>query len=64
MDALALQLQPVIDTTAPTRTAIALKALMRAFEQGEGIDEEESETDLMIELSGMIGGEARLLEVD
>jgi hypothetical protein len=64
MDALALELQPVFETPARTRTATALRSLMRSLEQGEGLDEEESETDLMIELSGMIGGEARLLEVE
>lgn len=64
MDALALELQPVFEAPARTRTAAALKALMRSLEQGEGLDEEETEVDLMIELSGMIGGEARLLEVE
>lgn len=64
MDALTLELQPVFETPRPSRTASALKALMDAFEQDEGLDEPESETDLMIELSGMVGGEARLLEVD
>jgi hypothetical protein len=64
MAGLTLELQPVFSTPRPSRTATALKALMDAFEQGDGLDEPESETDLMIELSGMIGGEARLLEVD
>lgn len=64
MDALTLELQPVFEPRRPSRTATALRALMDAFEQGEEVEEPESETDLMIELSGMIGGEAHLLEVE
>lgn len=63
MDTLAL-LNPVSIAPRASRTAVALKALMNFYEQGEGLDEEEDETELMVMLSGMVGGEARLLGED
>jgi hypothetical protein len=43
--------------SAPGRTATALQSLMREWEQ-EAIDEEESETELMVMLSGMVSPSA------
>jgi hypothetical protein len=43
--------------SAPGRTATALQSLMREWER-EAIDEEESETELMVMLSGMVSPSA------
>ena len=45
-----------------SRSAKALLSLMALYEQGEGIGEpEESETELMVLLSGMVGVDTSLL---
>jgi hypothetical protein len=45
-----------------SRTAEALLSLMALYEQGEGVqDAEESETELMVLLSGMVGVDTSLL---
>jgi len=43
--------------SAPVRTATALQSLMQEWER-EAIDEEESETELMVMLSGMLSPSA------
>ncbi len=37
-----------------SRSAAALRSLMQSWEQEEATDEEESETELMVLLSGMV----------
>jgi hypothetical protein len=50
--------QPV---RVPSRSAAALRSLMQAWEE-EGVgDESESETELMVLLSGMVSPEVRTL---
>jgi hypothetical protein len=47
--------------SAPGRTATALQALMQDWEREAALDEEESETDLMVMLSGMVSPSAMSL---
>jgi len=47
--------------SAPGRNAAALQVLMQEWER-EAIDEEESESDLMVMLSGMVGSHATALD--
>jgi hypothetical protein len=44
--------------SAPGRNAAALQTLMQDWEREAAIDEEESETELMVMLSGMISPSA------
>ena len=48
-------------TSAPGRTAAALQTLMQDWERETAAEEEESETDLMVMLSGMVGPSAMSL---
>jgi hypothetical protein len=45
---------------APSRNAAALQSLMHDWAR-ESVDEEESETELMVMLSGMVGASAMSL---
>jgi len=45
-----------------SRSASALRSLMQSWEQESPADEEESETDLMVLLSGMVSPEISLPE--
>jgi hypothetical protein len=47
--------------SAPGRTAAALQTLMQDWEREEAAEQEESETDLMVMLSGMVSPSATLL---
>jgi hypothetical protein len=44
-----------------SRSGAALRSLMQSWEQEIPADEEESETELMVLLSGMVSPEIRLL---
>jgi hypothetical protein len=44
------------------RTATALRSLMQIWEQEAGADDEESESELMVMLSGMVGSHATALD--
>ncbi len=44
-----------------SRSAAALRSLMQSWEQEEATDEEESETELMVLLSGMVSPDISLL---
>jgi len=46
---------------APGRTAAALQSLMQDWEREEALEEQESETDLMVMLSGMVSPSATSL---
>ena len=46
---------------ASSRSAAALRSLMQSWEQEVPTDEEESETELMVLLSGMVSPEISLL---
>jgi hypothetical protein len=46
---------------AGSRSATALRSLMQSWEQEVAADEEESETELMVLLSGMVSPEISLL---
>ena len=46
---------------ADSRSAAALRSLMQSWEEEVAADEEESETDLMVLLSGMVSPEVSLL---
>ncbi|HEU5283870.1 MAG TPA: hypothetical protein VFU53_08655 [Burkholderiales bacterium] len=62
MSSIALHADPFLPQLAPgTRTASALRSLMRMWEQETPAEEEESETELMVMLSGMVGGYATSL---
>lgn len=50
--------QPV---RAPSRSAAALRSLMQAWEEESVGDESESDTELMVLLSGMVSPEVRTL---
>jgi hypothetical protein len=59
MSSIALHADPFLPQFAPaTRTASALQSLMRMWEQEAPAEEEESETELMVMLSGMVGSHA------
>jgi hypothetical protein len=47
--------------SAPSRTAAALQTLMQDWERETAAEDEESETDLMVMLSGMVGPSAMAL---
>ena len=47
--------------SAPGRTAAALETLMQDWERETAAEEEESETDLLVMLSGMVGPSAMSL---
>jgi hypothetical protein len=47
--------------SAPGRNALALQSLMQDWEREAAVDEDESETDLMVMLSGMVGPSATSL---
>jgi hypothetical protein len=47
--------------SAPGRNAAALQTLMQDWERETATEEEESETELMVMLSGMVGPSAMLL---
>lgn len=49
-------------THAAGRTATALRSLMQAWEQDGAADEEESEAELMVLLSGMVSPNAMALD--
>jgi hypothetical protein len=49
-------------SSAPDRTAIALQTLMHDWEREQVIEEEESESDLMVMLSGMVSPSALALD--
>lgn len=49
-------------TPAGSRSATALRSLMQSWEQEGAIDEDESETELMVLLSGMVSPEISLLD--
>ena len=62
MSSIALHADPFPPQFAPTaRTANALQSLMRMWEQETSAEEEESETELMVMLSGMVGSHATRL---
>lgn len=62
MSSIALHTDPFLPPFAPaTRTAGALQSLMRMWEQEAPAEEEESETELMVMLSGMVGSHATSL---
>ncbi len=44
------------------RTATALRSLMQLWEQEAGVEEEESDTELMVMLSGMVSPQATALD--
>jgi hypothetical protein len=46
------------------RTAAALRSLMQSWEQEVVVEEEESEAELMVMLSGMVGSHATALGDD
>jgi hypothetical protein len=46
---------------AGSRSTTALRSLMQSWEQESATDEEESETELMVLLSGMVSPEISLL---
>jgi len=46
------------------RTATALRVLMHMWEQEDVTDENESETELMVMLSGMVGSHATVLDAE
>ncbi len=48
-------------TSSPGRTAAALQTLMQDWERETAAEQEESETDLMVMLSGMVGPSAMSL---
>ena len=63
MSSIASHADPFLPQFAPaTRTASALQSLMRMWEQETPAEEgEESETELMVMLSGMVGSHATSL---
>ena len=46
------------------RTAAALRSLMQSWEHEGAADEEESEAELMVMLSGMVGSHATAMEAE
>lgn len=48
--------------TVPGRNASALRSLMRLWEQEAVVEEEQSDTELMVMLSGMVGSYATALD--
>jgi hypothetical protein len=62
MSSIALHADPFPPQLAPgTRSASALQSLMRMWEQETPAEEEESEAELMVMLSGMVGSHATSL---
>jgi hypothetical protein len=51
-------------TQAAGRTATALRSLMQLWEQDAGAEEEESDTELMVMLSGMVSPRATALDCE
>jgi hypothetical protein len=47
-----------LPAAAGARTGDALRSLMQMWEQEESVDDGETETDLMVMLSGMVGAHA------
>lgn len=46
------------------RTAVALRSLMQSWEREAAVEDEESEAELMVMLSGMVGSHAMSLEAE
>ncbi|HYL18553.1 MAG TPA: hypothetical protein VEV20_07715 [Burkholderiales bacterium] len=54
----------VFPAQAAGRTATALRSLMQIWEQESLSDDEESESELMVMLSGMVGSHATTLDAE
>ena len=53
-----------VPAQAACRTATALRSLMQLWEQEAVADEEESDSELMVMLSGMVGPHATALDAE
>ena len=58
----ALSSLPFVPANAAGRNAAALRSLMHSWEEEAVTDDTESETDLMVMLSGMVGSHATALD--
>jgi hypothetical protein len=54
--------QPFVPVHAVGRTAAALRSLMHSWEEETVVEDTESETELMVMLSGMVGAHATALD--
>jgi len=62
MRSMTLEINPIAQPAqAHSRSAAALRSLMQAWEQEGAVEESESETELMVLLSGMVSPEIRPL---
>jgi hypothetical protein len=58
----ALSSQPFVPVHPAGRNAAALRSLMHSWEEEAVVDDAESETELMVMLSGMVGSYATALD--
>ena len=64
MTTAALSSQPYVPVHAAGRTAAALRSLMHSWEEETVVEDAESEADLMVMLSGMVGSYATALDCE
>jgi hypothetical protein len=62
MTAAAPSSQPFVPVHAAGRAAAALRSLMHSWEEETVVEDAESETELMVMLSGMVGAHATELD--
>ena len=62
MTTVALSSQPFAPVHPAGRNAAALRSLMHSWEEEAIVEDAESETELMIMLSGMVGAHATALD--
>ena len=62
MNATAQTVNGFISHVAIGRTNAAIASLMQMWEQDAAVDDDESEIDLMVALSGMVGAHAPALD--
>ena len=58
----ALSTQPFAPVHPASRNAAALRSLMHSWEEEAVVEDAESETELMVMLSGMVGSYATALD--
>jgi len=62
MTTAALSNQTFLPIQAAGRTAAALRSLMHSWEEEAVVEDTETETELMVMLSGMVGSHATALD--